>query len=99
MPMYDVQCNQCLYEDTLSLAMSVVSAWDQSAQCPQCKADNSSFRRIMKQAPAAGGKKPGKAPLQSAERDDMRHKEYQRRNPDQVAAAVENVRTGKFEGF
>ena len=53
----------------------------------------------MKKAPAAGGKSRPKAQLKSSDRDDLRHKEFQRRNPDQVAAAVESVKKGEFEGF
>jgi putative FmdB family regulatory protein len=99
MPIYDVQCSECGFEDTLSLAISEVSQWDQQAQCPSCKESRSNYRRILKKAPAAGGKSRPKAQLKSGDRDAMRHKEFLRRNPDQIASAVESVKKGEFEGF
>lgn len=99
MPTYDVQCSQCGFEDAVSLSISEVPKWDQEAQCPSCQKSNTSFRRIIKQAPATGGKSRPRASLKSSDTDDMRHKAFKKRDSDQISAAVENVRKGTFEGF
>jgi putative FmdB family regulatory protein len=99
MPVYDVACSVCGYAGAVTVKISDLASWDAEALCPQCKKGDSSFRRVIKSAPSATGAANTRAPLKSSDRDDMRHKEFQRRNPDQVAAAIESVRKGENEGF
>lgn len=99
MPVYDVACSLCGYAGTATVKISELASWDAEALCPQCKKGDSSFRRIIKSAPASTGSASFKPEFKSSDRDDMRHKEHQRRNPDQVAAAIESVRKGTNEGF
>ncbi|HET9237693.1 MAG TPA: hypothetical protein VFO10_10600 [Oligoflexus sp.] len=99
MPVYDVACSLCGYAGTATIKINDLSSWDAEALCPNCKKGDSSFRRIIKSAPATTGSAAHKAEFKSSDRDDMRHKEFQRRNPDQVAAAIESVRKGENEGF
>lgn len=99
MPVYDVKCSACGYAGTTTITINDIPHWDQNALCPACHEGSSNYRRIIKTAPSSvGGARP-KAQLTAGDRDDMRHKEFQRRNPDQVAAAVESVKKGEFEGF
>ena len=110
MPSYDVECSECGFEDIASVKLAELDEWDRKATCPEC--EKSGFHRVIKHAPAGyGGAKASvrseqsrKAAnrdqfVRSGERDDMRHKESKTRDRDQVAAAVENVRKGAFEGF
>ena len=99
MPVYDVACSSCGYAGTATIKISELDSWDTGANCPHCKEGDSSFRRVIKSAPAATGSASFKPQFKSSDRDDMRHKEQQRRNPDQVAAAIESVRKGTNEGF
>jgi len=99
MPVYDAKCSQCGFEGTATISMSDLSKWDREALCPACQEGSASYRRIIKMAPSSiGGARP-KPQLKSGDMDDMRHKGFKRKNPDQVAAAVESVRKGEFEGF
>ncbi|HYX34435.1 MAG: hypothetical protein M3Q07_18370 [Pseudobdellovibrionaceae bacterium] len=99
MPVYDVECKACGYAGTATITISGLTEWDQQAACPSCHEGKSSYRRIIKTAPSSvGGARPT-VQSKSSDTDDMRHKALKRRNPDQVAAAVESVRKGEFEGF
>jgi putative FmdB family regulatory protein len=99
MPVYDVQCSACGYEGTATINMSDISSWDQKALCPSCQEGSSNYRRVIKMAPSSIGNARPKPHTKSSDMDDMRHKGFKRKNPDQVAAAVESVRKGEFEGF
>ncbi|WP_141732218.1 FmdB family zinc ribbon protein [Oligoflexus tunisiensis] len=99
MPVYDVQCSACGYEGTATIMMNDLSGWDQKALCPSCEEGSSKYRRIIKKAPSSIGHARPKAQSKSSDLDDMRHKGFKRKDPDQVAAAVESVRKGEFEGF
>ncbi len=111
MPTYDVRCSQCGFEGTARMSIQELSTWDRESQCPACSGGPSCFQRIIKMAPASvGGATPAQARAaelasskqkfaSSGEKDAMKHREFQKRNPEQVAAAVESVRKGEFEGF
>ncbi len=111
MPMYDIRCSQCGFEGTARISLQELSTWDLDSQCSQCHGDPSCFQRIIKMAPASvGGATPAQARAadlvsskqkfaRSGEKDSMSHRAFQKRDPDRVAAAVEAVRKGEFEGF
>lgn len=111
MPTYNVRCSQCGFEGTVRLSIQELSTWDCESQCSQCHGDPSCFQRIIKMAPASiGGATPAQAKsaelasskqkfVSSGEKDAMSHRAFQKRNPDRVAAAIESVRKGEFEGF
>lgn len=98
MPVYDVACSLCGYAGTTTIKISELDCWDAEANCPHCKKGDFSFRRVIKSAAALTGSASFRAEFKSSDRDHMRHKEQQRRNPDQVAAAIESVRKGTNEG-
>lgn len=97
MPVYDVQCSACGFAGTATIRITDLAAWDQKALCPTCQQGSSNYRRVIKMAPASPSGARPQSQLKSSEKDDMRHREFQRRNPDQIAAAVESVRKGEFE--
>jgi predicted nucleic acid-binding Zn ribbon protein len=112
MPSYDVECSNCGFEDVMVLKISEVDEWDLAARCPHCDGKEGVYRRVMRKAPASyGGAKDSEKSeksrkagvkerfVRSGEKDDMRHRESQKRDRHQIAAAVESVRKGEFEGF
>ncbi|MBC7661125.1 MAG: hypothetical protein H7249_15615 [Chitinophagaceae bacterium] len=114
MPSYDVECRFCGFEDIAVVSIQALDAWDRDAVCPaaDCGGEKGDFRRVLRKAPAGYGGAKATAKSQSSQKadarsrfvtsgakDDMRHKESKTRDRDQVAAAVENVRKGAFEGF
>ena len=110
MPIYDVKCSACGYEDTELLRIADLEAWDLKAACPSCQADHGGFRRVIKQAPSThegknlshrsnGNKAQPKHKIGHAERDDMLHKASKNVDHAQIAAARESVAKGEFEGF
>ena len=108
MPIYDVKCATCGFEETVTLRIAELEAWDGSTACPSCHAGQGAFRRIIKKAPSthegknlthrSAGTTP-KYAIGSAEKDEMRHKASRNVDRDQVAAARESVAKGEFEGF
>ena len=108
MPIYDVKCRECGYEGTETLKIADLFVWDKNCLCPHCGLGSAQFGRFIKKAPSGGtqlGMHLGargtveKKRITSAQRDDMRHREFQKRDKDQVAAAVEIVKKGGYEGF
>lgn len=97
MPVYDVQCSACGFAGTATIKIQDLNNWDQAAQCPGCQQGRENYRRVIRMAPSSPSGARPQSQFKSSERDDMRHREFLRRNPDQIAAAVESVRKGEFE--
>lgn len=108
MPTYDVECSACHYVATEMIALPALDAWDKAASCPQCQVSHGLYRRVFKSAPAKllGDKRSAatKASRQSVKdrfvtsgaKDDMRHRQEQRIDRQQVAAAREGAEKGEF---
>ena len=112
MPIYDVSCLACGYENSETVSFAELEAWDLQAVCPSCHADGGRFCRVIKHAPsvhgAAGGVTrfdaarrgtSGRPAMSSTAKDEMMHKASKSVDKDKIAAARESVKNGEFEGF
>ena len=99
MPTYDVKCFKCGYVGLTTLKIAELNLWDQSAQCPDCQESHTYFKRVIRSAPTNTVLARPKANLTSGDKDDMKHEMLKRKNPDQIASAIEHVRKGTYEGF
>ena len=112
MPTYDVECSSCSLQDSQSIKLADLAAWDESSICPSCKATGGVFKRVILRAPAGRSGEKAAARLEtsrketlkanfigSGEKDAMRHKQAKNFNADQAGALRESVAKGEYEGF
>jgi len=112
MPNYDVECSSCGLHTTEAVKLDALALWDQTAECPNCRASGGQFRRIMSNVPTSQGGPKARARsedsrkqtvkksfVSSGGKDAMLHKNSKTENADQKAEAREIVKKGAFEGF
>lgn len=112
MPTYDVECSACGFSGEEMIKLADLGRWDEGQPCPACAAAKGEFRRVISavnlrhSGPKATARSEAsrKRSLKdtftsSGAKDDMRHNNARHVKPEKVAAAVESVRKGEFEGF
>jgi hypothetical protein len=111
MPSYDVECAACGFAGIETMKMAELDAWESTKKCPECACATNEFRRVIKFAPTVQGskstarsnisqKKDAKEKfVKSGKKDDMKHEQAKRHNPDTAAQAREIVKRGTYEGF